>query len=991
MQQSTAFLSILLFACLSVFSQNLGINNTDPRVSIDITGGLAHRAVTLNPVANMLNLPANISFVIIGNTGVTGPVTLTDPDPPINGRRLVLLNNSGFTATLGNFSIADGTIREFVCSGPGGGWHLLTPSFSTNPSWLTTGNFGTDTAINFLGTMDDMELAFRTNNLERMRLTNDGLKIRGELRLELGYGIENKPWGNGTIFYNQLGNNPTLDIYGAGNDFTGYDRRITFWAQGGASFIGGASFNGSVSINGEIKPGGNEGQAGQVLTSIGAGQMKWDFPEKTGQILQLSPYSADTTGLAEQGYQFMGIQNHTVSKTTPNGGTISFLVDNRQIKYDSHLFHFPAQNKIFVVGENTISSISLADATYGAVTNHTVPAFNLNNTTPVFSGTKIFIYPFFIFDCATNTTSPFPTAPCGGIVSSTAQAWTGTFLVMYGPGGGIRYNPATNAITCIETMVGNLYKPNSTATAAGTRVMFYGGYVLALGDTISFDGGLLYDPVSNSWNDVAAGGPRIHSHQAVWTGTEVMFFGGRTDEARSETGINFYNPNTSSWNTGYTPGIAVISTDKNTRSHFVNNKVFVYNLIDLDRGLPVTFENRFFNLSTKTWNGASPGFKNIGGRNLASSVVVGSEIFFFPYNNDCQRFDFDKLHFFAQESNTGYVYPKFNLNLNIPYEPPYIIKNMASSSQYILSFGMHGGGLNYQINRNRWTRTATVNQPTDREGHVCISIGNNSFFVWGGKNGTTYLNNGAIYNAATNTWTTVSATNAPSARSGHTAAFGNGKILVWGGNAGGAFLNNGKLYDITSNTWTNVSTAGAPACSTFVHLDWSSTEFRAYCNGVYGYNPVGNTWEFRYFPGASNYLSSSSEKFNVNVSISTPTYTIYQKEANLHYTIGDGGSIRAFHPTQFLNDKDIFIPGFDRAVLFDAASKEFKFMNFDYNYLPMEIKHPILHPAAINGEFVIMGVNFDFNCEATVRVFKLNSGPPVTRDINVQSLFYRKD
>lgn len=40
--------------------------------------------------------------------------------------------------------------------------------------WLLTGNTGTDVSTNFLGTIDDQSLAFRTNNLERVRILNSG-------------------------------------------------------------------------------------------------------------------------------------------------------------------------------------------------------------------------------------------------------------------------------------------------------------------------------------------------------------------------------------------------------------------------------------------------------------------------------------------------------------------------------------------------------------------------------------------------------------------------------------------------------------------------------------------------------------------------------------------------------------------------------------------------------------------------------------------------
>lgn len=983
------FVSSLVFCMvisLQVYSQNLGLNNTDPKVSLDITGGLAHRAVTLNPTGNTVNIPSNLSFLIIGSIGATGPIDLIDAETLVNGRRLVILNNSGFTAVFGNFSIADGTIREFICSGPVGGWQLLTPVFYLPSSWFTTGNFGTNPEIDFLGTADDQEVSFRTNSLERMRLTNEGLKIRDDLRLEFGYGIENKPWGNGSIYYDTMGNFAMLHIYGAGKDMTGYDRRITFWADGGANFTGSAFFNGNLSINGEVKPGGNPGQSGQVLTSFGSGQMKWDFPEKTGQMIEVSPFTADTAAMAEQGYQLMGTQNRTISKTTPNGGTVSPLVNIPQIDPESHLFHYIVMNKIFAVSTNSISSISLDDGSYGTLTVHTVPAFSLANTIPVFTGTKIYIFPYFIFDCATATTSLFPANPCAGFTVSPAQAWTGSKLIIYGPNGGISFDPSSNSYTCIETGTGNLFKPGCSTIWTGSRVIFYGGYIKVGGDTISFDGGLSYNPTANSWNDLPAGGPRIHNHQALWTGTEMMVFGGRTDESFTPAGVNFYNPATLSWNTGYVPGSLSFYTHQGSRSHLAANRVFVFNMLNLDI-LPTTFLSQYFDLTTKSWVNFTPALRNGDERAPSASVKVNTDVLFFPRYKPCGP-AVNYLNFFALESNPVYVYPKFNANLVTPSA-----KKIASGTNYHLSFGMHGGALNYQVSRNRWIRASGTNQPSDREGNVCISIGNNSFFVWGGKNGPTYYNTGGIYNAATNTWISISTTNAPTARSAAAAAFGNGKVLVWGGNAGGAFLNNGKLYDIASNTWSNVTNAGAPACSSFMLAEWNGTRFQTYCNGVYTYDPATGFWQFVYPDAEATAYSSSGNEYQVN--ITGQTGSIFTKSGNTHYAMDGNGLEFVVNQTRFISNNEILLPGNTQAQLFNALTKDFKFTGFSYQGTS-GLLHSILHPAAAPNQFLIMGVRpLDTDCEThfhdAIMLFNPNTGSPVTRDINVKSLLYRRN
>ncbi|MCB0714355.1 MAG: hypothetical protein KDD67_18660 [Ignavibacteriae bacterium] len=53
--------------------------------------------------------------------------------------------------------------------------------------WHVAGNNATNPATNFLGTLDNQPVAFRTNNMERMRLTNNGLVPGADDTYDLGH------------------------------------------------------------------------------------------------------------------------------------------------------------------------------------------------------------------------------------------------------------------------------------------------------------------------------------------------------------------------------------------------------------------------------------------------------------------------------------------------------------------------------------------------------------------------------------------------------------------------------------------------------------------------------------------------------------------------------------------------------------------------------------------------------------------------------------
>jgi len=177
-------ISLFIFSALSLMAQNIGINNTDPNVSLDISGAIAHRSVVVQPFQNNVNVPVNITYFVIGNVDVTGNVNVVDGEPWIDGRRLVIFNSTGFSATFNGVTLLPNETKEFICKAPIGGWQLISGgSSSSNPDWSTIGNTGTNPATHFLGTSDANDLIVKTNNEERLRLddTTTTLKFSSQL------------------------------------------------------------------------------------------------------------------------------------------------------------------------------------------------------------------------------------------------------------------------------------------------------------------------------------------------------------------------------------------------------------------------------------------------------------------------------------------------------------------------------------------------------------------------------------------------------------------------------------------------------------------------------------------------------------------------------------------------------------------------------------------------------------------------------------------
>ena len=122
-------------------------------------------------------------------------------------------------------------------------------------------------------------------------------------------------------------------------------------------------------------------------------------------------------------------------------------------------------------------------------------------------------------------------------------------------------------------------------------------------------------------------------------------------------------------------------------------------------------------------------------------------------------------------------------------------------------------GGQYNPTANTWTATTTTGAPSARESHTAVWTGS-VMVVWGGNVGGgafNTLNTGGRYNPSTNSWTATTLTGAPSARQYHSAVWAASKVIIWGGSNGSSEFNTGGRYNPVNDTWAATSTTGAPS------------------------------------------------------------------------------------------------------------------------------------------------------------------------------------
>ena len=166
---------------------------------------------------------------------------------------------------------------------------------------------------------------------------------------------------------------------------------------------------------------------------------------------------------------------------------------------------------------------------------------------------------------------------------------------------------------------------------------------------------------------------------------------------------------------------------------------------------------------------------------------------------------------------------------------------------------LHTGG-RYDPANNRWTETSAPNGPEGRYQHAVVWTGK-EMLVWGGYTGSrvggtnSLLADGGAYDPTRNHWTVMPSASAPTARHSLTAVWTGKEMIVWGG-FGGGYLNSGGRYDPAKRTWTQMTTNGAPAGQHLHTAVWTGSEMIVWggkCDGQIlndgaRYDPVSDRW-----------------------------------------------------------------------------------------------------------------------------------------------------
>jgi N-acetylneuraminic acid mutarotase len=319
------------------------------------------------------------------------------------------------------------------------------------------------------------------------------------------------------------------------------------------------------------------------------------------------------------------------------------------------------------------------------------------------------------------------------------------------------------------------------AVWTGSEMIVWGG-MEAVG--FVYNDGARYNPATDTWSPVSsvgAPGPR-HAHSAVWTGREMLVFGGDG----TPTGGR-YEPVTDTWRATSTVDAPI--GQQWSASVWTGQELIVWGGI---LGSPVNTGARY-NPKTDRWLPLPP--SPLAARAYMPAVWTGSEMLIW----------------------SGYDVTRGQLFRD---------------------------GARFNPQTNTWAPMATTGSPQATYWHTLVWTGS-EMVTWGGVIGE--AGNGR-YNPATNTWATVSGTGAPPWRYLHNAVWTGSEMLVHGGWPSRAA---GGRYNPASDSWTLMSTLNGPTTGQAGSMVWTGSEallwgglddgFRFHGDGA-RYSPGADQW-----------------------------------------------------------------------------------------------------------------------------------------------------
>jgi len=470
------------------------------------------------------------------------------------------------------------------------------------------------------------------------------------------------------------------------------------------------------------------------------------------------------------------------------------------------------------------------------------------------------------YDPSSDSWSPTTVAGAPAAREIHTAVWTGSEMVVWGGhdyvagsphpfDSGARYDPGSDAWGALASAGAPAARQGHTAVWTGSEMIVWGG---SAGATY-FSGGARYRPATDSWVSVAAAGAPYArtNHVAVWTGSEMLAWGGYASGSTYLESGGRYDPARNLWAPTY--WMNAPSPRHGATAVWTGTLLLVWGGLNADT--PLGTGGRYDPL-TDAWSPTTTTGVTRA-RAFHTAVWSGSEMLVWggepcPFPHDFggrydpvadtwQPIDFGTEPLVRRHHTAVWTGSKMLVWGGLTCETATSVTD---------------SGALYDPVTNLWTAITTTGAPTAREEHTAVWTGS-EMIVWGGRDASTpvkYVNTGARFDPLAGTWAAIAKPGAPAARARHTAVWTGSKMIVWGGTAG-ADLSSGGIYDPLANGWSDTSLTAAPSARIGQSAVWTGSEMVVWggetsAAGIDSvatgarYNPSANSWSSTSIAGA---------------------------------------------------------------------------------------------------------------------------------------------
>jgi len=353
-----------------------------------------------------------------------------------------------------------------------------------------------------------------------------------------------------------------------------------------------------------------------------------------------------------------------------------------------------------------------------------------------------------------------------GMINHSA-VWTGTEMIIWGPSTGGIYSPIQDTWREISNVNA---PPNGEAVWTASEMIVWGGV-----SGVSRQGGR-YNPLTDTWTTttLTEAPSERYGHTAIWTGSEMIIWGGRDSSSSNycKADGGRYNPTNDTWIPISIESCPVAMYDHT--SVWTGTEMIVWG--GRIEGYSISNNGGRYNPNSDTWVSTSVG-ANVpsGERGSHTAVWTESEMIIWCGGSTSTGSRYNPAidqWIPVSASNGTPIMTHSHTSIWTGLEMIVCGGKRWSTSEWAYF------GAIYNPVLDLWTQI----EGYDRLNHTAIWTGS-EMIIWGGSNSSnSYNNTGRKYNPVSNSWLPTSINiNSPSARYDHSAVWTGTEMIIWGG------------------------------------------------------------------------------------------------------------------------------------------------------------------------------------------------------------------